>query len=188
MSDNKFDKGLKTLSESVKQLETKLQTVENVASTGLLVTRSKIEDILVDKDKRQKSQQLDAIHDIILRKAMDESKRDFNVCVDKLVYYVEEYAPRISELVGFALLGELKYELVFRLAISLFKDVSTEILGSCIESSHKKQFSKTKNSDGTTSYDYKAMMSMVDEYDSSKNSKEPKEPKEPKKKKKLSFR
>lgn len=175
-----MDKGIRTLSNSVKELESKLQSIDSES----LVKKSKIENILVGMNRDNKTKQLDEIHASIIQKVENESGRDFNVFIDKLVFYVEEYSPRIAELVGFALIGELKYTLVFKIAVEMFRDVSTEILGSCIESSHKKQFTKTKHEDGTTSYDISTAMKMVNEYDPEKN----KTDKKVNKKKKKLFR
>jgi hypothetical protein len=144
--------GIKTLSSKVSNLEQRLSCIG-------VQDISTIESILNNLKAKERTVKLNEINDQIITNIQKDvstkpSMKQFNQVVHRIVYYIEEYTPKISAIIGFAVAGQLKFELVCSLVTNFFQDICTDLLTSTIQDSHKTQFSKTKKSDNTTSYDF----------------------------------
>eukprot|EP00732_Lithocolla_globosa_P000490 Lithocolla_globosa_v1_NODE_149_length_5681_cov_13.915926.p3 type:complete len:115 gc:universal NODE_149_length_5681_cov_13.915926:5100-4756(-) len=94
---------------------------------SVLEPTSRIQKIFESNKKHDESKELDEINNQIIEKLKKDCDSKFNSknflkACEKTVEYIEEYAPRISIIIGYAFVGKFKYALAIDLLLDLFTD------------------------------------------------------------------
>eukprot|EP00732_Lithocolla_globosa_P000111 Lithocolla_globosa_v1_NODE_20_length_9637_cov_33.687643.p8 type:complete len:171 gc:universal NODE_20_length_9637_cov_33.687643:3339-2827(-) len=147
---------------------------------SLIEPKNRIEKVFLESENERKLAKLDEI-DNNLRENIDKlvlneenipeyKPSKFLVIVERCVDLIELAAPQIAVILGHAVTGEIKYNLVASLLADLFTEFAPDLIGSTIEHFHDLKYSHKIN-DGTRDVSLRVSNSIAQEINKTKEKK-----------------
>lgn len=136
--------GINQLNRRLTILESGKNTTSRVAKSAFEMQQKRLQQIDEDILKKIKSEIDGEISD----------HKNFYKVVKKSIFYVDQYAGELSKILGFVLIGEIKFSICCELLFNIFVDLSLELIGSSVQSIHDAEFKVTKLPDETHEIKY----------------------------------